>query len=137
MAMSAGAPCTALRDVFEPACPAPSRGRVVHVCDRSVAIRVGSGRLVVLDARPGPDSLPCSVLTPASRLPDGSGAAGVGERVELSAAGLRAAGWAVRLVRWWSPACVPTGGARDAAFAGRGGALELPQPWGAALPLAV
>jgi hypothetical protein len=110
MAMFAGACCTAVRDLFEPPPSAPTRGRVVHTGDGSVGVLVGPHqRMVVLDARPGPESLPCSVLTPTLPTGPDGGAVRLGEPVELSADGLHGQGWAVPLVRWWSPARVPAG----------------------------
>ncbi|WP_426566905.1 DUF2877 domain-containing protein [Angustibacter sp. McL0619] len=137
MAMSAGAPCTALWDLFGPASAGASHGRVVHTSDRSVAILVGPGRLVVLDARPGPDSLPCSVLTPSLPLGTGRWASRVGEPVELSCAGLRGEGWRVPLVRWWSPARVQTGAGAPVRSPGTVRPAPLAHPLGGVLAWAV
>jgi hypothetical protein len=106
MDMFAGAACTAVRELFERAPDQAAPGQVVRVSSGSVGVLVEAQRLVVLDARPGPDSLPCSVLTPTLATASPGCPVRLGDGVELSSTGLRAARWSVQLVRWWEPAQV-------------------------------
>src|SRR4051812_25004311 len=98
-----GAVSTAVSALLE----RPATGRVVHL-GAVVGVELSTARgarLVVLDAAPGPGTLPCSLLVP--RLPP----AVLGQPVLVDAAELRATGWAVRVDRWWQPARVRTAAA--------------------------
>jgi hypothetical protein len=100
-----GAASTAVRALREPLAGQARVGVVRHVGRTRVGIEVDE-RLVVLEARHDPATLPCSVVVPRLA-PDRFGRPG--DPVTFIGGTVACGSARVRVTRWWAPACVTPG----------------------------